>query len=144
MEHYRTMRSILFALAALLVVAGASTGALASGGGEEVTGTGPAFVQVAPFNAPVFRDGRVWGTMTLVIKLDVAEGVSLAEIDHEMPRFQAETLNFLIRYGNSGAVGKELMNLDFLMMQLQKVADLLFHDGHVKLLVHAASQERKR
>ena len=116
MEHYRTMRSILFALAALLVVAGASTGALASGGGEEVTGTGPAFVQVAPFNAPVFRDGRVWGTMTLVIKLDVAEGVSLAEIDHEMPRFQAETLNFLIRYGNSGAVGKELMNLDFLMM----------------------------
>ena len=109
-----------------------------------MTGTGPAFVQVAPFNAPVFRDGRVWGTMTLVIKLDVAEGVSLAEIDHEMPRFQAETLNFLIRYGNSGAVGKELMNLDFLMMQLQKVADLLFHDGHVKLLVHAASQERKR
>jgi hypothetical protein len=139
------IRSIAYALAALFVLAGLSTSALASGGGGEAeAGTGPAFVQVAPFSAPVFRDGRVWGTMTLVIKLDVAEGVSLAEIDHEMPRFQAETLNFLIRYGSSGQVGKALMNLDFLMKQLQSVADQLFHPGHVKLLVHAASQERKR
>ena len=111
------IRSIVFALAALFVLVGVSTNALASGGGEgeEETGTGPAFVNVTPFSAPVFRDGRVWGTMTLVIKLDVAEGVSLAEIDHEMPRSQAETLNFLIRYGSAGAVGKQLMNLDFLM-----------------------------
>ena len=57
-------------------------------------------MKLKPFSAPVFRDGRVWGTMTLVLNLDVAEGASLAEIDHEMPRFQAETPNFLIRYGN--------------------------------------------
>lgn len=121
-------------------------GALAAGGGggEAEAGTGPAIVKIKPLSAPLFRDGRVWGTLTLVVRLDVADGVSLAEIDHEMPRFQAESLNFLIRYGNSGAVGKELMNLDFLMMQLQKVADQLFHPGHVKLLVHAASQARKR
>ena len=53
-----------------------------------------------------------------------------------MPRFQAELLNFLIRYGNTGAASKELMNgLDFVMMQLQKLADRLFHPSAVALLV---------
>jgi hypothetical protein len=132
-------------LASLILVAAVSGSSLASeGGGEEALGTGPAVVKLKPFSAPVFRDGRVWGTLTLVLKLDVAEGVSLAEINHEMPRFQAETLNFLIRYGNTGAASKELMNLDFLMTQLQKLADRLFHRGRAKLLVHAASQARKR
>ena len=106
-------RAILVALAVLGVAAG---GALAAGGGgEQDAGTGPAFVKLKPFSAPVFRDGRVWGTITLVLNLDVADGVSIAEINHEMPRFQAESLNFMIRYGNSGAGGKALMNLDFLM-----------------------------
>ena len=140
----RAVRAMVVALASLIVLVGVSASAIASGGGEEEAGTGPAFVKLKPFTAPVFRDGRVWGTMTVVLNLDVAEGVSLAEIDREMRRFQAESLNFLIRYGNSGAAGKELMNLDFLMTQLQKLADQLFHPGHVKLLVHAASQARKR
>ena len=146
LKSYHAIRALVFVLA-LFFVAGVSTNsALASGGGggEEDAGTGPAIVKLKPLSAPVFRDGRVWGTLTLVVKLDVAEGVSLGEINDEMPRFQAQSLNFLIRYGNSGAVGKELMNLDFLMQQLQKLADQLFHPGHVHLLVHAASQARKR
>jgi len=36
------------------------------------------------------------------------------------------------------------MNLDFLIGQLQKLADQLFHPGRVNLLVHSASQARKR
>ena len=141
----RTWRSIGLALASLILVAAISGSTLAAGGEEEEDpGVGPAIVKLKPFSAPVFRDGRVYGTMTLVLKLDVAEGVSLAEINHEMPRFQAELLNFLIRYGNTGAASKELMNLDFVMMQLQKLADRLFHPGQVALLVHAASQARKR
>ena len=147
LKSQRAIRALVFVLA-LVFVAGVSTNsALASGGGgggEADAGTGPAIVKFKPFSAPVFRDGRVWGTLTLVVKLDVAEGMSLGEINDEMPRFQAQSLNFLIRYGNSGAVGKELMNLDFLMQQLQKLADQLFHPGHVHLLVHAASQARKR
>ena len=141
---HRTWRSIGLALASLILLAAVSGSTLAAGGEEEDPGVGPAIVKLKPFSAPVFRDGRVWGTMTLVLKLDVAEGVSLADINHEMPRFQAESLNFLIRYGNTGAAGKELMNLDFVMMQLQKLADQLFHRGRVSLLVHAASQARKR
>ena len=139
-----TWRAIGLALASLILVAAFSGSTLAAGGEEEDPGVGPAIVKLKPFSAPVFRDGRVYGTMTLVLKLDVAEGVSLAEINHEMPRFQAELLNFLIRYGNTGAASKELMNLDFVMMQLQKLADRLFHPGQVALLVHAASQARKR
>ena len=136
-------RAICLALASLILIAAVSGSTLAAEG-EEDLGTGPALVKLKPFSAPVFRDGRVWGTLTLVLKLDVAEGVSLEEINHEMPRFQAETLNFLIRYGNTGAASKELMNLDFLMTQLQKLADRHFHRGRTKLLVHAASQARKR
>ena len=136
-------RALRLALASLILVAAVSGSTLAAGGEEEL-GSGPALLKLKPFSAPVFRDGRVWGTLTLVLKLDVAEGVSLAEIDHEMPRFQAESLNFLIRYGNTGAVGKKLMNLDFMMKQLQKLADQLFHPGRVSLLVHAASQARRR
>ena len=141
---HATWRAAGLALAPLVLVAALSAGALAAGGGEEDLGTGPAMVKLKPFSAPVFRDGRVWGSLTLVLKLDVAEGVSLEEINHEMPRFQAETLNFLIRYGNTGAAGKELMNLAFLMTQLQKLADRHFHRGRTKLLVHSASQARKR
>ena len=140
----RAARALVVALGSLIVLIGLSANAIAAGGGEAEAGTGPAFVKLKPFSAPVFRDGRIWGTMTLVLNLDVAEGVSLAEINDEMPRFQAESLNFLIRYGNTGAAGKELMNLDFLMTQLQKLADHLFQPGHVKLLVHAASKARKR
>ncbi len=136
-------RAICLALASLILIAAVSGSTLAAEG-EEDLGTGPALVKLKPFSAPVFRDGRVWGTLTLVLKLDVAEGVSLAEIDREMPRFQAQSLNYLIRYGNSSGVGKKLMNLEFVMTQLQKLADQLFHPGRVALLVHAASQARKR
>jgi hypothetical protein len=49
-------------------------------GGELAPATGPQFLRLAPMSGPVIRDGRAWGTISMVINLEVQDGAYLADV----------------------------------------------------------------
>ena len=67
----------------VLALATASSDVHASGGddgGQPAPAAGPQFLRLAQMSGPVIRDGRVWGTISLVINLEVKDGAYLADV----------------------------------------------------------------
>ena len=132
-------------LALMLALTLAASTALAAGGGDEpAPPAGPQFLMLAPMSGPVFRDGRVWGAIALAINLEVKDGAYLADVERGLPRIEADALNFLVKYANSGGGGNKLINLDLILARIQKIVDRHAGKGHARVLVHSVTQLRKR
>lgn len=131
---------------ALVVASGGvhASGGGGGGGGESAPAAGPQFLRLAPMSGPVFRDGRVWGTISLVINLEVKDGAYLADIQRGLPRIEADALNFLVKYANGGGGGKRLIELDLVLRRIQKIVDHRAGKGHARVLVDTVTQLRKR
>ena len=80
----------------------------------------------------------------LALILDIAEDVPIADIEHGLPRIEAAMLDLLVRYANSTPSHDQLVNLNHILARFQKIVDRYAGAGNARLLVHAATQLRKR
>jgi len=127
-------------LALLIVVAFAVQPASAAekSGGDE----GPPvlrFIDLPAMSAAVLRSNRVRGLVTVQITIEVLHPEDALEIQGKLPRIRATFLNVVQRYASRLRSTRELLELEAMLDDMQRNADIVVGDGMIRPLIQNIS-----
>ncbi|MBM3502956.1 MAG: flagellar basal body-associated FliL family protein [Alphaproteobacteria bacterium] len=122
----------LFLLIALvaMIVAGANVAIAAS--------STPAKVERYVPLAPISRDNRPLGRLTIELTMEVLDPTALDNVKRNLPKLQAAYLSSVARYAGTLDSLQTPLQLEALMVEIKRQADSLLTPGKVNVLVQQA------
>lgn len=126
------LRTLLSALALLGLLAGPA--AAASKSGDEAAEV-VRFIDLPPMSAAVLRDGRVRGLVTVQMTVELLKPEKAADLQSKLPRVQATLLNAMQRQVARMRSGRDLLDVEAMLSDMQRNADIVVGDGVVRPLI---------
>ncbi len=127
------LRALLLALTAALAV-GLATPVSAA----EKSDDGPPvlrFIDLRPMSAAILRSNRVRGLVVVQMTVEVLEPENALDVQAKLPRVQATFLNVLQRHASRLRSSRELLDLESMLEDMQRNADIVLGNGVVRPLI---------
>ena len=100
------------------------------------------FVPMAPMSAPISRDNRPLGRLTIELTMEVLDPAALDNVKRNLPRLQSVYLSSIQRYAGTLESLQTPLQLEALMAEIKKQADAILTPGKVEVLVQQAQYSR--
>jgi flagellar basal body-associated protein FliL len=100
------------------------------------------FVPMAPMSAPISRDNRPLGRLTVELTMEVLDPAALDNVKRNLPRLQSAYLASIQRYAGTLESLQTPLQLEALMAEIKKQADAILTPGKVEILVQQAQYSR--
>lgn len=100
------------------------------------------FIDLPPMSAAVLRDGRVQGLITVQVTVELLKPEKAADLQAKLPRVQATLLNAMQRQVARMRSGRDLLDVDAMLSDMQRNANIVVGDGVVRPLIQNVNFSR--